>query len=207
MEFYTNGESSAHNAPLFYGAGQECKVKYVHIRGTLFFSSTRKFINLFSVTEDPSTVILDFKDALIVDHSAVAAIQGISHRFAQQGKRVLLTNLPGKSHKRLYRTGNHSMLQQQITSPSKLEQINEEDVENAAVAAEPEQTLPASLSGAVEPGVHPGEALERVDEFGVGEKLARLHIFHNPVDPVETEIAWLGRDQGSVSLRSVKKDS
>ena len=99
------------------------------------------------------------------------------------------------------------MLQQQITSPSKLEHIDEEDVENAAVDTEPGPLLPTCLPDAAEPGVHPGEPLERVDEFGVGEKLSRLHIFQNPVDSVETEIALLGKDQGSVSIRSVKKDS
>merc|ERR1711966_283402 len=50
-------------------------VKYVHIRGAIFFSSTNKFVNMFRISEDPNTVILDFKDALVVDHSAVAAIQ------------------------------------------------------------------------------------------------------------------------------------
>lgn len=43
---------------------------------------------LFSVTEDPSTATIDLKDAFIIDHSAVAAIQDIPRRSK---KRVLIT--------------------------------------------------------------------------------------------------------------------
>jgi hypothetical protein len=51
-----------------------------------------------------STIIFNFKDALITDHSAVAAIQAITHRFKKVDKRVLPTNLPQKSHGRLLET-------------------------------------------------------------------------------------------------------
>lgn len=51
---------------------------------------------------------------MIGDISAVAAIGGITHRFAKVGKRVLLVNLPHKSHGRLHRTGDHAILEKQI---------------------------------------------------------------------------------------------
>jgi hypothetical protein len=85
-------------------------VKYVHVKGAIFFSSTRKFVNLFDVAHDPPWIILDFQDALIVDHSAVAAIQGICHRFEQAGKHVVLQNVATKSQGRLHRTGDHKAL-------------------------------------------------------------------------------------------------
>ena len=185
---------------LDHSPGEKCEVKYVHVRGTLFFSSTRKFVNWFNVSEDPATVILDFKDALIIDHSAVAAIQGLSHRFAKKEKRVLLTNLPEKSHKRLHRTGNHAMLKQQITSQSNLDYIAEEaDEENQA-----KTNGRSSASLILDATQASTEPLERVDEFGYGEKLSHLHIFQNPIDPVESEIALLGKDQGSFSIHSIK---
>ena len=91
-------------------------VKYVHVRGAIFFSSTRRFVNMFHIGEDPDTVILDFKDALIIDHSAVAAIQGLTHRYALAGKRVIILNVQGKSLGRMRRThGDHDKLHLQIS--------------------------------------------------------------------------------------------
>lgn len=95
--------------------GEECKVKYVHVRGAIFFSSARRFVNMFSVSDDPEIVVIDLKDALVIDHSAVAAIQGITRRFEQVGKRVLLANVPHKSVGRLHRTGDHGVLRRQMT--------------------------------------------------------------------------------------------
>ena len=96
------------------------EVKYVHVKGAIFFSSTRKFVNMFHVGTDPNVVILDFKDALIIDHSAVAAIQGICHRFEQAGKQVYLTHVPLKSHGRLHRTGDQKALLSKITHHSEI---------------------------------------------------------------------------------------
>lgn len=104
-------------------------VKYVHVKGSIFFGSARHFINFFNIANDPDTVVIDLKDALIIDHSAVAAIGGITHRFAKAGKRVLLVNVPQKSHGRLHRTGDHGILKNQIiTHPDELF-----DVEGGAV--------------------------------------------------------------------------
>lgn len=91
-------------------------VKYVHIRGVIFFSSTRKFVNMFHIADDPDTVILDFKDALIIDHSAVAAIQGLTHRYALAGKCVIIMNIQPKCVGRMHRThGDHDKLHTQMT--------------------------------------------------------------------------------------------
>lgn len=91
-------------------------IKYVHVRGAIFFSSTRKFVNMFNIGEDPDTVILDFKDALVIDHSAVAAIQGLTHRYALAGKRVIILNIQGKCLGRMQRThGDHDKLHTQMS--------------------------------------------------------------------------------------------
>jgi hypothetical protein len=51
-----------------------------------------------------STIIINFKDAVVIDHSAVADMQAITYRFKKIDKRVLPTNLPQKSHGRLLET-------------------------------------------------------------------------------------------------------
>lgn len=104
-------------------------VKYVHVRGAIFFSSTRKFVNMFHIAEDPDTVILDFRDALVVDHSAVAAVQGLAHRYDLAGKRVIIQNLGSKCVGRMHRThGDREKLHQQMTHRVKdVESQKEED--------------------------------------------------------------------------------
>ena len=91
-------------------------VKYVNVRGAIFFSSTRNFVNMFHIGEDPDTVILDFKNALIIDHSAVAAIQGLTHRYALAGKRVIIMNVQQKCVGRMRRThGDREKFHTQIS--------------------------------------------------------------------------------------------
>lgn len=174
--------------------GDECAVKYVHLKGAIFFSSSRKFVNMFSVSDDPGTVVIDFKDGLIIDHSAVAAIQGITHRFAQVNKRVLLINLPVKSEGRLHRTGDHAMLQRQITQSEHVK-----DVENGETTGEE--------SGESE--ITPPETdapPERVDFGNVGDVYKNLQQFDASAQPVEDEISNLAKEQGDLSIHS-KKDS
>jgi SulP family sulfate permease len=59
---------------------------------------------MFCIGENPDTVILDFQDALVIDHSAVAAIQGIMHRYALAGKVVIILNISKKCVSRMHRT-------------------------------------------------------------------------------------------------------
>jgi len=90
-------------------------VKYVHVRGAIFFSSTRKFVNMFHIADDPDTIVLDFRDALIIDHSAVAAIQGLAHRYGLAGKKVILANIKPKCEGRMHRThGDRAKLTEQM---------------------------------------------------------------------------------------------
>jgi SulP family sulfate permease len=154
-------------------------VKYVHVKGAIFFSSTRKFVSMFNIAEDPDTVIIDFKDALIIDHSAVAAIQGICHRFEKADKRVLLTNVALKDHGRLHRTGDHEALKRQLRHHSDIV-----DVESNVVTTQEE--APSDL-------VH-------VDEANIGKKLGELAMFQHPVDKVDDEVEVLMNKQGTLNI-------
>jgi len=175
------------------------EVKYCHIRGAVFFSSSRKFVNMFDVANDPELIVLDFKDALIIDHSAVAAIQGISSRFEKAGKKVLLTNLPVKSHGRLHRTGDHATLQDQITPARQLQDVKGS---SAGVVVDEEAGEDGSQRGNIRRAAST-ESERRVDETNVGGRLASMEHFNVPVDSVEAELHRLNSDQGEVMVSSI----
>jgi len=155
-------------------------VKYVHVRGAIFFSSTRKFVNMFHIGEDPNTVILDFKDALVIDHSAVAAIQGLTHRYALAGKRVIILNINSKCVGRMRRThGDHDKLHQQMSH--KVEDIEKGDVGND------------------ETDLSESEKPNKV------QNLQDLQMFQTDIDGMEREIEKLGREEIRYSVHNVEE--
>lgn len=165
--------------------GEPKNVKYVHVKGAIFFSSTRKFVNMFSVSNDPEVVILDFKDSLIIDHSAVAAIQGIAHRFEQADKTVLLVNVSKQSHGIMQRTGDNKALKRQLTPCEDLT-----DLGNMSPPASP---------GRKSIGQDPVD-LHHVDEYQIGQTLEGLPMFGASVDSVEKEVDNLMKKQGDVEI-------
>lgn len=179
-------------------------VKYVHVKGSIFFGSARHFINMFSVTNDPQTIVIDFKDALIIDHSAVAAIGGITHRFAKVGKRVLLINLPHKSHGRLHRTGDHSILKKQIIlHKDELVAVESasagEDVSGEVAEEKKTESIHSSYLGDSGP----------VDEYHTPKDLQDLQMFKAGAKSVDEEIDHLEDVQGTFVVHEVedKKDT
>lgn len=175
------------------------EVKYVKVRGAIFFSSARNFVNLFDVAADPDTIVIDLKDAVIIDHSAVAAIQGVTHRFDKVGKRVLLVNLPTKCRGRLHRThGDRDSLHRQITAAS--------DVQKSEFSGDDEESPPTTAASVGEEpddesGLSPHTAPQRIDEVTIGETLNHLHLFEVPVDNnPDQEMELLLDRQGTVSI-------
>eukprot|EP00531_Pseudo-nitzschia_arenysensis_P012206 CAMPEP_0116130882 /NCGR_PEP_ID=MMETSP0329-20121206/8710_1 /TAXON_ID=697910 /ORGANISM="Pseudo-nitzschia arenysensis, Strain B593" /LENGTH=686 /DNA_ID=CAMNT_0003625277 /DNA_START=118 /DNA_END=2178 /DNA_ORIENTATION=- len=156
-------------------------VKYVHIRGAIFFSSTRKFVNMFHISEDPDTIILDFKDALIIDHSAVAAIQGLAHRYGLAGKLVILANIKAKCIGRMHRThGDRTKLKEQMGH-------SVQDVEGGT---ETDESTSAGDGG-----------VKQV------EKLQDLKMFSTDIDGHDEELKMLAKDSEKYSVESIKKNS
>ena len=157
-------------------------VKYVHVRGAIFFSSTRKFVNMFNIANDPDTIILDFKDALIIDHSAVAAIQGLTHRYGLAGKTVILNNIKSKCVGRMHRThGDRTKLQEQMSH-------NIEDVEA---------------------GNQPNETTGDEKKTEEVKSLQELKMFSTDIDGHEKELEMLGKEEIKYSIESIteKKNS
>ncbi|RYG08492.1 MAG: SulP family inorganic anion transporter, partial [Chitinophagaceae bacterium] len=68
-------------------------VKHYKIFGPLFFGSTTAFAEKFDVQNDPSEVIIDFKESRINDMSAIDAVHKITERYAKVGKTVRLRHL------------------------------------------------------------------------------------------------------------------
>lgn len=67
--------------------------KVYELNGSLFFASIATFQNLFSPINDPDEVVIDFKNAKVVDHSALAAIDGLALKYLTAGKKLHLKHL------------------------------------------------------------------------------------------------------------------
>ncbi|NCN28403.1 SulP family inorganic anion transporter [bacterium] len=68
-------------------------IKHYEIFGPLFFASTAVFQDKFTPKDDPDTVIIDFKESRIADHSGIDAVQKVSERYSKLGKKVILRHL------------------------------------------------------------------------------------------------------------------
>ncbi len=68
-------------------------VKHYEIFGPLFFGSTQLFTSKFDVKEDPSEIIIDFKESRVADHSGIEAINKLAKRYEKDGKKVRLRHL------------------------------------------------------------------------------------------------------------------
>ena len=68
-------------------------VKYYEIYGPLFFGSVTGFNEKFDVNADPAEVVIDFKDSKITDMSAIDAINKLTERYKNAGKKLLLKHL------------------------------------------------------------------------------------------------------------------
>ncbi|WP_298916694.1 SulP family inorganic anion transporter [uncultured Algimonas sp.] len=79
--------------------------KVYKIEGPLFFGSAEGFAELFTVKDDPDTVIVDFVDSRVVDQSALQAIEGVAAKYEAAGKTLQLRHLTRDCHQLLNRAG------------------------------------------------------------------------------------------------------
>ena len=75
------------------------------IKGPLFFGSIESFRGLFTIDDDPDTVIIDFASSRIVDQSALQAIDDIAAKYNAVGKKVMLRHISPDCHKLLSKSG------------------------------------------------------------------------------------------------------
>ncbi|CAM4165653.1 SulP family inorganic anion transporter [Zobellia nedashkovskayae] len=68
-------------------------VKHYEIYGPLFFGSVTAFNEKFDVINDPDEVVIDFAESKVSDMSAIEALNRLTERYANQGKKVHLRHL------------------------------------------------------------------------------------------------------------------
>ncbi|RXJ89233.1 sodium-independent anion transporter [Arcobacter sp. CECT 8983] len=72
---------------------EDDNTKVYEFDGPLFFGSTTSFFELFDTKHDPDNIILDFKDARVMDISGVEAIDNITKKYAKKGKKLTIRHL------------------------------------------------------------------------------------------------------------------
>lgn len=73
--------------------------KTYKINGSIFFGSVLNYKELFDVKNDPDHVIVDFKYAKVMDLSAIEAINSISEKYREEGKKMTLIRLDKDSYR------------------------------------------------------------------------------------------------------------
>lgn len=68
-------------------------IKHYEIYGPLFFGSVTVFNEKFDVQNDPDEVIIDFAESRVVDMSAIEALNKLSERYLNEGKKLHLKHL------------------------------------------------------------------------------------------------------------------
>ncbi len=63
------------------------------LNGPLFFASITSFKDLFDFKNDSEHVVIDFKESRVWDHSGIEALQNVTERYEQNGKKLHLLNL------------------------------------------------------------------------------------------------------------------
>jgi len=67
--------------------------KIYELNGPLFFASVASFYEHFDVENDPEEVVIDFKDARVMDSSGSEAIDIITEKYKEAGKKLTLRHL------------------------------------------------------------------------------------------------------------------
>ena len=68
-------------------------IKHYEIYGPLFFGSVTAFNEKFDVANDPEQVEVNFMDSRVADMSAIEALNKLTERYHQAGKKLYLTHL------------------------------------------------------------------------------------------------------------------
>lgn len=67
--------------------------KIYELSGTVFFASIAQFQTLFTPKDDPEDVIIEFRRAKVMDHSALEAIDSLADKYQEAGKKLHLRHL------------------------------------------------------------------------------------------------------------------
>ncbi|MFT7860554.1 MAG: SulP family inorganic anion transporter [Sulfurimonas sp.] len=81
--------------------------KVYSLEGPLFFGSATTFSDNFTIDQDPPKVVIDFKNARVLDFSGVEAIDSIVKKYEDAGKNLLLRHLSADCKHILKKAGPH----------------------------------------------------------------------------------------------------
>jgi len=79
--------------------------KIYELEGPLFFGSVTSFNEQFDVENDPKEVVIDFKNARVMDSSGAEAIDSITEKYKKVGKKLTLRHLSTDCKKALHAAG------------------------------------------------------------------------------------------------------
>ncbi|MEN8785797.1 MAG: SulP family inorganic anion transporter [Akkermansiaceae bacterium] len=68
-------------------------VRIYNLQGVLYFGSVREFSERLVPSNDPDEVIIDFKEARVADFSSLEALNVLTERYKNAGKRIRLRHL------------------------------------------------------------------------------------------------------------------
>ncbi|WP_428738465.1 SulP family inorganic anion transporter [Sulfurimonas sp.] len=77
------------------------------LEGPLFFGSATTFSDNFTIDQDPPKVVIDFKNAKVLDFSGVEAIDSLVKKYEDSGRNLLLRHLSADCKKILKKAGPH----------------------------------------------------------------------------------------------------
>ena len=86
---------------------QDDGTKVYELDGPLFFGSATTFSDNFDVENDPKTVVVDFKNARVLDFSGVEAIDTMIKRYEDANKNIFLRHLSPDCRSILKKAGPH----------------------------------------------------------------------------------------------------
>ncbi len=69
------------------------EIKIYEFDGPLFFGSVTSFLSEFDIKHDPKSVVLDFKNARVMDISGVEAIDAITKKYLEAKKTIKIRHL------------------------------------------------------------------------------------------------------------------
>ncbi len=89
------------HAKVYFHAYTENGKKIYEFEGPLFFGSARSFVGSFDVQNDPEYVVMDFKRVRVMDSSGIEAIDKITKKYLEAGKKLTIRHLSGECKKLL----------------------------------------------------------------------------------------------------------
>jgi SulP family sulfate permease len=87
-------------------AEEDAKHRRYEVFGPLFFASVTAFKEAFHPKKDPDTVVLDFMESRVCDHSALEALQSLTERYRNAGKTLHLRHLSPECSRLLEKMGS-----------------------------------------------------------------------------------------------------